>query len=250
MEAMSKGRFQGVLNIIRFNWHFYAIAGGSIIMLIICSSMFNGLMMWICLLLLVGITITIFISLIVSHYIYDRSKLYKLLWLSQFDKNAPGLIVNVHAGFDETSGPLKNNFSASELKVFDFYDPSKHTEVSIERARKVYPPYEGTIRITTSALPLASNIVHVIFNVFALHEVRNRDERIRFLKEQVRALSDDGKVVVVEHLRDILNFTAYNIGFLHFLSEKEWNSNFKQAGLSLESKFKINPFVTVFILRK
>jgi ubiquinone/menaquinone biosynthesis C-methylase UbiE len=134
--------------------------------------------------------------------------------------------------------------------VFDFYDPARHTEISIERARKASPPYNGTIKITTSELPLAGNSIDMIFNIFALHEVRDRDERIHFLKEHVRTLRDDGKVVVVEHLRDVPNFLAYNIGFFHFVSEKEWSANFQQAGLHICSKSKITPFITVFILSK
>jgi hypothetical protein len=63
-------------------------------------------------------------------------------------------------------------------------------------------------------------------------------------------LRDAGKVVVVEHLRDVPNFLAYNIGFFHFLSEKEWSDNFCQAGFNVDVKFKITPFITVFILRK
>jgi hypothetical protein len=89
-----------------------------------------------------------------------------------------------------------------------------------------------------------------VFNIFALHEVRNRDERINFLKEQVAVLRKEGQVVIVEHLRDVPNFLAYNIGFFHFLSGTEWNHNFLQAGLFIVKRFKITPFINVFILRK
>lgn len=250
MEAVTRGDYQGVTNIIRFNWHFYLIAAVSVPILLMYVSRIEGFIMWICMSLVVGIIITTVISLIASHYIYDRSGLYQFSWVGQFDKDAASIIVNVHAGFDETSRILKENFPASNLKVFDFYDPSKHTEASIESARKAYPPYDGTIKTTTSMLPLADKKANIIFNIFALHEVRNRAERIGFLYEQVRALVDDGKVVVVEHLRDVPNFLAYNIGFFHFLSENEWSLNFQQAGLNIDSKFKITPFITVFILRK
>jgi ubiquinone/menaquinone biosynthesis C-methylase UbiE len=182
--------------------------------------------------------------------VYDRSGLYDFAWLSLFNKSEIETIVNVHAGFDETSSVLKKNIPSADLKVFDFYDPSKHTEISIERARKAYPSYNGTIKVSTSKLPLPGRSVNVIFNIFALHEIRDREERIRFLKEQLRALHDDGKVVIVEHLRDVPNFLAYNIGFFHFLSENEWSNNFQQAGLCLSNRFKITPFITAFILKK
>lgn len=250
MEAVTRKPYQGVFNIIRFNWHFYVIAAISVLLLMVAGNLMATLMFWPCIMLATGILASTSVSLSVSYYVYDRSSLYDFTWLGQFNKFTTRNVVNIHAGFDETSSTLKKNLPDATIQVFDFYDASRHTEISIERARKAYPPYHGTIKITTSELPLTKNTVDIIFNIFALHEVRNRDERIHFLKEQVRALRRDGKIVLVEHLRDVPNFVAYNIGFLHFLSEKEWRNNFQEAGLCVDSRFNITPFISVFILRK
>jgi len=250
MEAVVRTPYQGVANIIRFNWHFYLIAGISVLLIITASAWASNLLFWILIALAIGIVSSTCISLLVSYYVYDRSRLYDFTWLNQLIRSETQTIMNVHAGFDETSWILQKNFPSADLKVFDFYDSSRHIEVSIERARKAYPPYEGTIKISTSKLPLANNSLNLIFNIFALHEVRDRDERTGFLKEQVRTLHDGGKVVVVEHLRDVPNFLAYNIGFFHFLSEREWRSNFQSAGLGIDNRFRITPFINVFILRK
>lgn len=250
MEAIIRTPYQGVINIVRFNWHFYAIAGVSALLFLFASVYVESLLSRSLVLLAAGIVATTSISLMVSYYVYDRSGLYDFTWINQFNDSEIQTIVNVHAGFDETSWILKKNFPSAELRVFDFYDRLKHTEVSIERARKAYAPYRGTFKINTSELPLPNNGSDIIFNIFALHEVRSRDERIRFLQEQFRALHDNGKVVVVEHLRDVANFLAYNIGFFHFLPGNEWRRNFQHAGLSVDHKFKITPFITVFILRK
>lgn len=250
MEAVMRKPYQGVFNIIRFNWHFYVIAGISVLLLLVAGKLMGTLMFWPCMLLATGIVASTSISLLVSFYVYDQSSLYDFTWLQQFNNGSAQNVVNIHAGFDETSSTLKENFPDAKLQVFDFYDPSRHTEISIERARKAYPPYNGTVKIATAKLPLAENAVDIIFNIFALHEVRNRDERIQFLKEQVRALRQDGQVVVVEHLRDVPNFLAYNIGFFHFLSGSEWNYNFKEAGLFIANKFRITPIINVFILMK
>ena len=250
MDEVARTPYQGVVNIIRFNWHFYLIAGTSVLLILIASVWVSNLLFWVLVAIAFGSITSTCISLLVSYFVYDRSRLYEFSWLSQFDRSEIQTMVNVHAGFDETSWILQRNFPSAEMKVFDFYDSSKHTEVSIERARKAYPPYGGTMKISTSKLPLPNNSVNLIFNIFALHEVRHRDERTRFLQEQVRALRDDGTVVVVEHLRDVPNFLAYNIGFFHFLSDQEWSSNFKLAGLGMVNRFKITPFINVFVLRK
>lgn len=142
------------------------------------------------------------------------------------------------------------NFPPARLQVFDFYDSEKHTEISIERARKAYPPFDGTLKITTGRLPISENAANIIFNIFALHEIRDSNKRIQFLKAQVAGLKNDGRIVVVEHLRNMPNFLAYNIGFFHFFPEQEWANNFQLSGLDIKSKFKITPFITVFILMK
>jgi SAM-dependent methyltransferase len=250
MEAVIRKPYQGVINIVRFNWHFYVISAISVLLLLFGSAHAGKLMFWPCIILATGIVTSSSISLFVSYYVYDQSGLYDFSWLQQFNKSRTRDVVNIHAGFDETSSILKNNFPDATFQVFDFYDPARHTEVSIERARRAYPPYKGTVRITPSELPVIENSVDMIFNILALHEVRDREERIHFLKEQVRALGHDGRIVLVEHLRDVPNFLAYNIGFFHFLSSGEWRYNFQQAGLGIADKLKITSFITVFILRK
>lgn len=250
MEAMTRRPFQGVINIIKFNWHFYVAATAVVALLIGASVNVNKMAFGICILMAAGIVTSTFISLLVSYYVYDRSDLYDFQWLEQFRGSKNLNMVNVHAGFDETSGILRNKFPGSNLRVFDFYDPRKHTEISIERARKAYPAFPETLIIKTNHFPVQANSVDVIFNVFALHEVRSRDERIQFLKQQAAGLKNTGSIVVVEHLRDLPNFLAYNIGFFHFLAGREWYGNFQQAGLSVGDKFKITGFISVFILRK
>jgi len=250
METVMRKPCQGVFNIIRFNWHFYVLAAAFAITLFAAGLFMNGPMFWLCISIAIGIIASTFISLFVSYYVYDRSGLYDFHWLQQFNKLETPNILNIHAGFDETSTILKDNFPTANLQVFDFYDPEKHTEVSIERARKTYPPFKETVKITTCTLPIAANSADLTFNIFALHEVRDGNERIQFLKEQVARLENDGRIIVVEHLRDIPNFLAYNVGFFHFFSEREWIKNFLQAGLEIERKFKITAFISVFILKK
>jgi hypothetical protein len=86
--------------------------------------------------------------------------------------------------------------------------------------------------------------------ILAAHEIRNTSERIIFFKQLKDSLSENGKIIVVEHLRDWKNFLAYNFGFFHFFSKKEWKLTFTTAGLAMRSEKKITPFVSAFILEK
>jgi SAM-dependent methyltransferase len=191
---------------------------------------------------------TILISLAVSYYVYDLSGLYKLNWLEGI-KVSRSKIVNIHAGFDETSDLLRDKFKPENLIVFDFYDPIKHTEISIKRARKAYPPFPSTERVTTTKLPLADKSVDTIFVLFSAHEVRNESERIDFFKELKRVVRPTGKIIITEHLRDVANFLAYSIGFLHFYSRSSWYRVLDTAQLKIQEEKKCTPFISTFILK-
>lgn len=250
MEAVTRKPFQGVINIIRFNWHFYVIAFLLICGLTIVNSFLPTDIQWIIPTLILLASLSIASSLGISYYIYDYSDIYSLDWLQPLNIAPGSSLVNIHAGFDETSYLLAKRYNASTLQVFDFYDPLKHTEVSIERARKLYTPYPYTQKTTTTSIPLAANSADYIFNIFAAHEIRDAAERIAFLKQLHACIKPTGCVVVLEHLRDLPNFIAYNIGFFHFHSRSEWERNFADAGFIIEQQLSQTPFLALFILRK
>lgn len=107
-----------------------------------------------------------------------------------------------------------------------------------------------TIAINTSALPLENNSADNIFIIFAAHEIRSNNERICFFKELHRVLTDDGKIIITEHVRDVPNFIVYNIGFFHFLPLATWLATFNNAQLKISEEIKTTAFITSFILTK
>ncbi|MBS1569132.1 MAG: methyltransferase domain-containing protein [Bacteroidetes bacterium] len=181
-----------------------------------------------------------------SHYIYDRSVLYRMPWLDGLP--IPETIVAINAGFDEISPALRERYSHATLDVFDFYDPAMHTEPSIERARRAYPPATGVRKTATDLLPIPDHSVELVVAFLSLHEVRDHGERVRFLSEIRRTLNPAGHLVVTEHLRDSVNFIAFNFGFLHFHSPIVWKSAFTASGLAVERQVRTTPFITTYIL--
>ncbi len=238
---------QGVTNILRFNWHFYALATGVVIACI-------GAIWWVPVnwgvyaIGLAGLVLgSTLVSLLASAYVYDLSDLYRLNFTGGGAAGAKR-VVNVNAGFDETSSILRERFPEAELVVLDFYDPARHTEVSIARARRAYPPYPGTRTVTTDALPLGTASVDRLFLTLAAHEIRDTEERVDFFRECRRVLAPGGRVYVTEHLRDVANFVVYNIGFLHFHSHRSWLAIFAAVGFIMVEERKTTPFVSTFIL--
>jgi len=246
MEIKRK-KFQGVLNILSFNRHFYVYGFIVLTLLIASFLLFNwsNLLLWI---VIIGFLYGLLMPLVVSAYVYDFSGYYDFKWLKKLDliDSEENLILNINAGFDETSFIIKNHFLKSDLKVFDFYNAEKHTEPAIIRARKVSLVYPNTQQIISNSFSLEDNSVDLIFLLSAAHEIRSQKEKIEFLKECHRVCKPDANIVMIEHLRDVPNFIAFTIGFTHFFSKRTWQNAFATAGFTTFTEQKFTPFMSIF----
>ena len=242
--------FQGVWNVVRFNWHFYAFALTLAIALVVVWAVVPPAGRPYVLTALGGLLVTIAASLAASAYVYDYSNLYRLDWLPTVWPTQPR-VLSISAGFDEISPALQRKYAPADLLAVDFYDPARHTEVSIKRARRAYASFPGTQQVDTrGALPAPADSMDLIFAFLSAHEIRDADERAAFFRELKRVLKPDGCIVVTEHLRDPANFLAYSIGFLHFHSHRAWQATYRAAGLHVQQEIKITPLITAFILDK
>lgn len=239
--------FQGVLNILSFNRHFYVIGLGTLALLTISYRLigWSDILYWV---ILASFLYGLIMPLLTSAYVYDLSGYYQFNWLKNLpvSDSSANQIININAGFDETSFIIKNHFPQSDLLVFDFYNAQRHTEPAIIRARKVSQVYPNTQPIKSNSIPLADKSVDIIFLLSAVHEIRSHDERVQFFKECYRVCKPNGKLIMVEHLRDFPNFMAFSIGFTHFFSRSAWQQAFRQAGFSFLQETKFTPFMSIF----
>jgi len=242
--------FQGVLNILSFNRHFYFIGIIVLVLLIFLVQYFHlpAVFSWI---IILAFLYGLIAPLIVSAYVYDFSGYYDFHWLGKLVTREEEVqqIVNINAGFDETSFILEKNFPGAEIRVFDFYDAKRHTEPAIVRARKVSHVFPNTQVIASDYIPLDDNSIDIIFLLSAVHEIRSNEEKAIFLKECHRICKTDGEVIMVEHLRDFPNFLAFTVGFTHFFSKATWSQSFKRAGFASFEEIKFTPFMSIFRCR-
>ena len=141
------------------------------------------------------------------------------------------------------------NTPSIKLSICDFYDPLKHTEISIKRARKAYPPDENTINISTNQLAFGPDHFDYSIAILSAHEIRDPGGVSNF-KRVARITKAEGHIFVTEHLRDWPNFLAYTIGFFHFHSKASWKRTFKEANLKIIEK-KVHAFyIHIYIKTK
>jgi SAM-dependent methyltransferase len=245
--SVKRGPFQGVWTIIRFNWHLHVMALAAITVLVTAALSLTGHAALLFAALAVAVMLSVFISLLASWHAYDASELYDTTWLAPEMEQARRA-ANFHAGFDETTSLLKSAFPSAEWLVFDFYDPKKHTEISIRRARRVHPPSSQTLAIHTDHIPLANASLDRALLILAAHEIRDPAERAGFFRELQRVLAPGGRVIVTEHLRDPANIIAYTIGAWHFHTRSQWLATFQAAGFRVARQFRNNLLITTFIL--
>lgn len=248
--AAQRGPYHGLLQILRYNQPMFAKTGAAalaailaVVLLpmprfvaILATAVVAAALLW---------TAS---SLLVSHWIYDRSPLREWDWLAGLFAAPPRSWTSLHAGLDETFGALPRIFPA-EGTVLDIYDAAEMTEPSIARARRLSLDRSAKAA-DFRTLPLPDNSQDAIFLIFAAHELRRPESRLRFFQEIARALAPGGRAVLVEHLRDAPNFLAFGPGFLHFLPRREWLRVAAAAGLAVREERRVTPFVAVLVLEK
>jgi len=245
-----RGPWQGVTQILQFNWRMYlatlvgtAAALGAWPLLPVLGRVFVS----------IAVTPAVFwmvASLAVSHYVYDMFPLYDLHWMERALVATPRRWINIHAGWDETSELLQAIFPDAVGEAVDLFDPRVMTEPSIRQARRAIRAAIPTTPARHDALPFESGTVDTAFVVFAAHELRRRNQRVKFFAEVARVLTSGGECLVMEHTRDWWNFLAFGPGFLHFFSQHEWRQVAQQAGLDVKREFRMTRFVHVFILSR
>ncbi|MGW6984042.1 class I SAM-dependent methyltransferase [Streptomyces sp. NPDC054932] len=185
-----------------------------------------------------------------SWWVYDRSGLYSLDWLSDLLPDGPGDHLVIATGLDETSRLLSDRHPRTTQTVVDLYDPAVTTEGSIRRARRRVPPRPGTLPGSSSRLPVATGSQHTVFAVFAAHELRLAADREALFAEITRTLRPGGTLVLVEHLRDGANTAAFGPGAWHFMPRREWLRLAHSAGLRAVAETKIATLVTAFAFQR
>ena len=252
--APTRSAFQGLGNVVRFNWPFYGAAAvgllvGTAVAVWLGATFLGGLAVGF---LIAGALVT-FGSLIATYWVYDASGFYELAWLPQVLRASgrttpPQRIINVNAGFDELTLLLRERYPAADVVPVDFYDAELHTEPSIARARQAYPSPADTLQIETHRAAQQLGSADLVVAAMSAHEVRDEAERVAFFAQLRDVIGDDGRIVVVEHLRDVPNALAYTIGVTHFHTYDTWLRTFAGAGLDVLDERRHTPFLRIFTL--
>jgi SAM-dependent methyltransferase len=243
---------RGTVQILLYNWPQYVI-GALVCIGAALFGMLGPLPGAVRLLVLAGAGGTAFwllTSIGASYWVYDRSPLCRWRWIPKALPAPPRRWASIHVGLDEAGPVLLELFPESEGTILDVFDASEMTEPSIHRARRLTPPVITPIAADFRALPLEDASLDTVFLIFAAHEIRSPELRLRFFGELRRVLEPGGVVLLVEHLRDAANFAVFGPWFMHFHSRREWLRVARESGFSVARETRFTPFVGVFLLQR
>lgn len=251
-DRASRGPFEGLLQIVRYNWNLYIAA------LLVCAPVV-GLVLAIHLptavaaLLILGATAAVFwlaLSLAVSYYVYDRSDLYRWQWIRDRVASNPRHVVNIHAGLDETSLALQEMYPAAEVTILDIYDPAEMPEPSIARARRDARSALAAVKADFRRLPLPNASTDLATVIFVAHELRRPASKEAFFRELERVIKPGGSILLVEHVRDAWNLLAFGPGAFHFFPRREWLRVAATTGFELSTEISRTVFVRALVFRR
>ena len=157
----ARGAFEGMLNVVRFNWPLYAV-GASVAAAAVMGAILIPMPNWFRVILFCGAGAAIYLlaaSLIISHVIYDRSPLYRFEWAQRWAGENPRRILNMHSGFDESSESLRAAFPDAHLQILELHDPARMTEPSIARARRCRSRSRRLARANDHARPTRGPVI-------------------------------------------------------------------------------------------
>jgi hypothetical protein len=235
---------EGVRAILRFNWPFYAAAAFVAILSAALIPVLRGFPRLAAVATLIVSVYFAAASMFASYLVYGRSGVYRWKWLEPLIGN-PRRILNVHAGYDETTSRLREaHFAAIPLEL-----RTADNTASIERARRV-DAHMPAPRFAAGGLPCRPDSCNAILFLFAAHEMRRPEERDRCFADVATSLAGGGRVVVLEHLRDARTFAVFGPGAMHFYSRKEWLRSARAGGLTLVRESDLTPFAHFFVFER
>jgi SAM-dependent methyltransferase len=243
--------FINAKRIAGYNWPLYAAAAVAVTVAV-SILLLPAMPAWLKCLAAIGIVVALWYtcaSFWAFHLMFDRSGLLTGEWLLKAFPVAPKHWVEINAGLAETTIPLQNVFPEAQGTRLDIFDPASMTEPAITRARHQLEA-SGAISAKCDALPVSDAAAELVLVMLAAHEIRDRQAREQLFGELTRIVSPTGKIILVEHLRDLPAFLAFGPGFFHFFPRSEWLDQGRHVALRLESERSITPYVRVFVFCK
>lgn len=255
-SLLSNRQYSGTSSTLLYNWPIFA---GVLFFSLVAFTVSRVLPQpWAWLLLLSGIAVLgMAVSILATtFFVYDWGRQHEYDRLAEL-----GNVADANVVIDITCGKLRGtrgllpHHSHGHYFIIDIYDPQKMNDPALRRAREMEPPLLAPHRIyqrsgQATRLPLPHQWADVIYCNFSLHEIQDAKDRDALFAEFARVLKPDGRLLIAEHGRDLLNFLAFGPGALSFFSPATWKSHIRRAGLAVEHHERWRGLVDLWVAKR
>jgi ubiquinone/menaquinone biosynthesis C-methylase UbiE len=253
-SLLSNRQYSGTISTLLYNWPIFA---GALFYGLIASGvsfMLSGPWSWLFWASGLAVLLLTLSILIATFIVYDwgRKREYdRLAELSHLSQ--ANVVLDITCGKLRGTRGLLSQFQHGHYFLIDIYDAEKMTDHALRRARDLEPPLQTNHRIyrrpgTPGNLPVPHNWADVIYCNFSLHEIQGAASRDAIFTEFARVLKPDGKLVIAEHGRDLLNFAVFGPGVFSFFSPATWNKHIAKAGLTIQHRERWRGLVHLWVV--
>ncbi|WP_417387143.1 class I SAM-dependent methyltransferase [Gimesia sp.] len=187
-------------------------------------------------------------SFVAFHVMFDHSDFLSGEWLTRCVEQSPNTCVQLSVCVEETTLPISKVFASADYIELDLFDESVMTEPAIARAKQKAGD-SPSIVAKPEALPLTDHTSELTVVTLAAHEVRDPSQREALFQELSRITAPGGRLIIVEHIRNLPAAAVFGPGLFHFYPRTTWTTLAQKTKLRIESEFDITPFFHVFVLR-
>ena len=186
-------------------------------------------------------------AVLTTWWVFGASARHRWDWVGRA-ANRPNRWLNLTTGFDDST-PILRQQLGGQGRSLDVFDSAKDHEPALKRARDRFPPEGRPVSPTALDDEIEPASADAVLLLMSAHEAHGPD-RVELFRSAARALTPDGRLVVVEHLRDLANTLAFGRGAWHFSTRTEWLAVAEAAGLALTVETRLSPFVAGFVFTR
>ncbi|MEW5959972.1 MAG: methyltransferase domain-containing protein [Chloroflexota bacterium] len=252
---LSHRQYSGTVSTLLYNWPIFAGALFFGIVTLTVSTWLPG--PWSRLFLASGLgVLALLVSiLLTTFFVYDWGQQHEYDRLAGLgDVASANVVIDITCGKRRGSRGLLRHHQQGHYFLIDIYEPGKMNDPALRRARALEPPLVTERRIyqrpgQVNRLPVPHRWADVIYCNFCLHEVQAAADREALFAEFTRVLKPNGRLLIAEHGRDLLNLVAFGPGAFSFFPPATWLKHLAQAGFTIEHHERWRGFVHLWVAR-
>ena len=252
-HLLSSRQYSGTVSTLLYNWPIFAGALFFGIVTITAGIWLPTLWSWFFFISGSSVLALAVSILLTTFFVYDWGHKHEYDRLAELgDVAGANVVIDITCGKRRGSRGLLPHHQQGHYFVIDIFEPKKMTDPALQRARELEPPLISDRRIyqrpgQASRLPVPHKWADVIFCDFSLHEIQDTEDRQAIFAEFTRVLKPNGRLLIAEHGRDLLNLLAFGPGAFSFFSPATWSKHITDAGLVIEHHERWRSFVHLWV---